>query len=827
MAADALIDPTSPSVKGPTMKFVHPSGSQPLEGFTIARGLGRGGFGEVYLATTDAGKEVALKLIQRSLETELRGVQTCINLKHPNLVEIYDVREDRSGDAWIVMEYVAGERMEDVLERSPNGLSEFETRAWVEGAMEGLAYLHERGVVHRDVKPGNLFREDGRVKLGDYGLSKFLTASRRSGHTESIGTVHYMAPEVSRGKYGKEIDLYAVGVILYECLCGRRPFDGESMAEILMKHLASAPDMTAIPAPYRPVVAALLEKDPARRVGSVDALRRRLPPFPALSGTASAVSADAPALDPNADAAAKLILAGQTHHSGEERLGGAAQAAPAAPVAGPDLFAAWPVKERTKPAPEGWGARDRGTPPVRSRGFDTTIGSDAGREHAPHAAGAADAAKEKPAPRFGDWIPPAREAETVAAFGAHPGRPDEPVATAVREMWRSLKDQPVKKFVAVVLLFMAGFALGPVVWFGLCCYLVYRIVWEAAHSFLYTDSFETNRPRMRLGFPENPPLAVPPNPPRPPAAPSPPAAGPTPFEAALAAFPQARKTRHRPLFTLEEGEWPTGPFPAKGFARSLEEFAASAFLALVWTSLGAFAWALATRWKAGGGPPIEAATLLGATAAATAWAALAAGKLCEGNAPSWRSRWLFAAAGAAAGVFSGSLAAWVAGPVERGARDSATLLGWGLGFALVFVLARWHRLPHPMRPSSWGAAAPIFSLLFALCVNEAGGLQAGWLPGAFFLGALAVQLSAPHQRKAWIGWMLRREAALNALADEVRDGRPADQVGAAEPATAAVKEPSPPPRVRTAWPKRCGAAAFAVLLLLGFAATALLFFSKC
>src|SRR5437868_5770840 len=95
------------------MKFAYASGSRPLDGYTIKRGVGRGGFGEVYFATSDAGKEVALKLIRRNLEIELRGVQQCLNLKHPNLLALYDIRHDAQGDSWVVMEYVDGASLED------------------------------------------------------------------------------------------------------------------------------------------------------------------------------------------------------------------------------------------------------------------------------------------------------------------------------------------------------------------------------------------------------------------------------------------------------------------------------------------------------------------------------------------------------------------------------------------------------------------------------------------------------------------------------------------------------------------------------------------
>src|SRR3954464_13832404 len=98
-------------VKSP-QRFTYPSGSRPLEGFTIKRGVGRGGFGEVYFAVSDAGKEVALKLVRRNLDVELRGVSQCLNLKHPNLVILYDIKQDDQDDSWVVMEYIAGECLE-------------------------------------------------------------------------------------------------------------------------------------------------------------------------------------------------------------------------------------------------------------------------------------------------------------------------------------------------------------------------------------------------------------------------------------------------------------------------------------------------------------------------------------------------------------------------------------------------------------------------------------------------------------------------------------------------------------------------------------------
>jgi hypothetical protein len=259
------------------MKFTYPSGSRPLEGYTIKRGVGRGGFGEVYFATSDAGKEVALKLIRRNLEVELRGVTQCLNLKHPNLIGLYDIRTDDTGDQWVIMEYVCGESLEDVIERYPDGMPLEQAMWWMRGMCQGVAYLHDHGIVHRDLKPGNIFSDEGTVKIGDYGLAKFISCSRRSGQTESVGTVHYMAPEIANGRYGREIDTYALGIILFEMLTGRVPFEGESVGEVLMKHLTAEPDLSVLQEPYRDVVRRALAKDPSVRISSVGEIISLLP----------------------------------------------------------------------------------------------------------------------------------------------------------------------------------------------------------------------------------------------------------------------------------------------------------------------------------------------------------------------------------------------------------------------------------------------------------------------------------------------------------------------------------------------------------------------
>ncbi len=221
------------------MKFTFAPEATPLAGYTIKRAIDRGGFGEVYYALSDSGKEVALKLLQRNQQVELRGVSQCLNLKHPNLVTLYDIKTDSDGDHWVVMEYVSGKSLETVLDEHPQGLPLQDVEDWLAGIAAGTAFLHDRGIVHRDLKPANVFRENGIVKIGDVGLSKFITPSRRSAQTESVGTVYYMAPEVARGKYGSELDVYSLGVLLFEMITGQVPFTGESTGEILMKHLCT------------------------------------------------------------------------------------------------------------------------------------------------------------------------------------------------------------------------------------------------------------------------------------------------------------------------------------------------------------------------------------------------------------------------------------------------------------------------------------------------------------------------------------------------------------------------------------------------------------
>jgi hypothetical protein len=252
------------------MAFSFNQGDRPLEGYAIQRGVGRGGFGEVYYAVSDGGKEVALKYLRDNPSIELRGVSHCLNLKSPHLVSIYDVRSNIDDEYFVVMEYINGPSLRDLLLSSPGGLGAQKAAYLLREIGKGLAYLHDRGIVHRDLKPGNVFYDEGYVKIGDYGLSKFMTASQHSGQTVSVGTVHYMAPEIGSGNYDRTIDIYAMGVMLYEMLLGRVPFAGATVGEILMKHLTAQPEVDELPPPFPAVIRKALAKDPKDRFQTVE-----------------------------------------------------------------------------------------------------------------------------------------------------------------------------------------------------------------------------------------------------------------------------------------------------------------------------------------------------------------------------------------------------------------------------------------------------------------------------------------------------------------------------------------------------------------------------
>jgi hypothetical protein len=244
-------------------------GDRPLPGYTIQRAAGRGGFGEVYYALSDSGREVALKVVHAYEEIELRGISQCMNLKSPHLVSIFDVRHADDGQPVVIMEYITGPSLREILDEAPSGLGTQKAAFFLREIGKGLTYLHDCGIVHRDLKPANIFYENGYVKIVDYGLSKVMSASHRSAQTVTVGTLHYMAPEVGGGQYDRSVDIYALGALLYEMLTGQPPFFGISPAEVLMKHLSTQVNVEGIEEPFATVIKKALAKDPAQRYQTV------------------------------------------------------------------------------------------------------------------------------------------------------------------------------------------------------------------------------------------------------------------------------------------------------------------------------------------------------------------------------------------------------------------------------------------------------------------------------------------------------------------------------------------------------------------------------
>ena len=257
--------------------------------FRLIEPIGAGGMGVVYRAEdTRLGRAVALKFLlplrggdavwRRRLLHEARAAAS---LDHPNLCTIHEIGESEDGRPFIAMALYEGETLKARLERTPR-LGVPEAVKIARQVASGLACAHAAGIVHRDLKPGNLMLlPDDSVKVLDFGLAKArdesLTAS-----TERLGTVAYMAPEQVRGDpVDARADLWALGVTCHEMLAGARPFAGDHAVSIAHAILHDEPprlsaERADLPPALEAIVLGLLEKDPARRYGSAEQLRRDL-----------------------------------------------------------------------------------------------------------------------------------------------------------------------------------------------------------------------------------------------------------------------------------------------------------------------------------------------------------------------------------------------------------------------------------------------------------------------------------------------------------------------------------------------------------------------
>ena len=215
--------------------------------------LGFGGMSTVHLAfDMRLERRVAVKLLAEHLADDptfvsrfQREAQAAARLVHPNIVQIFDSGlDEHSGRHFIVMEYIEGQSCAEIL-RDDGWVQVDEAVAIIEQACEGLHYAHRHGVVHRDVKPGNLLRSrEGGVKLADFGIAKATEQSSITQVGSVLGTAAYLAPEQARGEEaGPRADLYALGVVAYQLISGRLPYEATSLTELALKQQREEPPM--------------------------------------------------------------------------------------------------------------------------------------------------------------------------------------------------------------------------------------------------------------------------------------------------------------------------------------------------------------------------------------------------------------------------------------------------------------------------------------------------------------------------------------------------------------------------------------------------------
>jgi eukaryotic-like serine/threonine-protein kinase len=274
---------------------------QRLLHYEIVEKLGEGGMGVVYRARdTKLGRDVALKFLPEAFTSDPdrlarfeREAKALASLNHPHVAAIYGL-DEAGGTRFLVMEMVEGETLAQRISRGLWPVAEaLEVGRQI---AEGLEAAHNKGVIHRDLKPSNVkVTAEGEVKILDFGLAKALHEQSSGAATEDaptitgtrtrpgviLGTAAYMAPEQAKGKAAdKRVDVWAFGCVLYECLTGRRVFEGESITEVLARILESEPDWSVlpkdVPAGVRTVLEWCLRKDPSKRLRDLGDARLQL-----------------------------------------------------------------------------------------------------------------------------------------------------------------------------------------------------------------------------------------------------------------------------------------------------------------------------------------------------------------------------------------------------------------------------------------------------------------------------------------------------------------------------------------------------------------------
>lgn len=272
--------------------------------------IATGGMGEVWRGTdTVLHRPVAIKTLRADRATDPQfqvrfrhEARAMAALHHPGIADVYDYGDD--GEAYLVMARVDGQPLDErIAERGR--LDSAETLAVVAQVGRALQAVHDAGIVHRDVKPGNLIvRPDRTVVLVDFGIARSAQSPALTGAREVVGTAHYIAPEqVARRPVGPPADLYALGAVAYHCLAGHPPFPGDDPLAVAMQHLRDVPP--PLPAEVTPraraLVATALAKDPADRFPSAAAMAAAAEdtattvPFPAPPRTVHVPQPTAPA----------------------------------------------------------------------------------------------------------------------------------------------------------------------------------------------------------------------------------------------------------------------------------------------------------------------------------------------------------------------------------------------------------------------------------------------------------------------------------------------------------------------------------------------------
>lgn len=329
--------------------------------------IASGGMGDVWRGTDEVlGRTVAVKILLPALLEEpgfaerFRGeARTMATINHPGVVDVYDYGSDQQ-IAFLVMEYVEGDALSRTLSRVGR-LTPARTMALVAQAADALQAAHEKGIVHRDVKPGNLLvRPNGTLVLTDFGIARSAMVGQLTAAGSVLGTASYISPEQAAGGTATPAsDIYALGVVAYQCLSGHRPFEGDNPLEIAMKHVReqARPLPSDIPPAVRRIVDQSMAKDPAARFQSAALLGAVARQAAATLGAPPASRPAAPPSRPSSPAP----TSSPSHGNAPPRTAPSYPPAPASPVAAPPA----PVSQQPyRPAPPAPGGYRPGAAPV-------------------------------------------------------------------------------------------------------------------------------------------------------------------------------------------------------------------------------------------------------------------------------------------------------------------------------------------------------------------------------------------------------------------------------------------------------------------------------